>query len=177
MEELFENKTKYLQEEYETFLKVHQKEYAASEYAYILFNLIFFGCCAAIAFKEKEIILGIVLVVGLLIYIWYKFFRPARRMQEDLESEKLSGNFVNTYKFYKKYFKVENTEGNAQLAYIGLYRVVETNENYYIYISRDNAFIVSKKGFTKGNEKEFSKFIRGKVFMKYKNRMKRGQAK
>lgn len=173
MEELFVNKTKYSKEEYETFLNSYSDEYATSENAYIIFNIAFFGFCMVMAFRNNETLLGIALLIGLLIYIWFKFIRTAKQNKKDRESEKLSGNFVNTYKFYKNYFNVENPEGKAQILYFKLYRVVETNTNYYIYLSRDVAFIMSKEGFTKGNELEFSQFIKKKTFGKYKNRIKK----
>ena len=173
MEELFENKTKYSQEEYEKFLKSYEEEYATSENAYMLFNILFFGFCMILAFRNNEILLGIALLIGLLIYIWFKFIRTAKRNKKDRKSSKLSGNFINTYKFHKNQFSVDNPEGKAQIFYFKLYRVVETNTNYYIYISRDMAFIMSKDSFTKGNSLEFSQFIKKKMFTKYKNRIKR----
>ena len=172
MEEIFENKTRYSQKEYDVFLKEYKKEYASSEYASMIFYILFFGLCMIFAFKEKETVLGIVLLIGLVIYIWYRLIRPVIRTEKDRKSPKLSGNFINTYKFYKNYFNVENPEGKAQIFYFKLYRVVETNQYIYIYISRENAFIVSKNGFTNGNPREFSKFIKKKVLFKYKNRIK-----
>ena len=173
MEELYENKTKYTRKEYDDFIKVHQQEYATSENAFTIFNILFFGMCMVFAFIEKEWILAIAILLGLLIYIWYKFIRPVKRAEKDINSEKLSGNFINTYKFYKSYFNVENPEGKAQIFYFKLYRVIETKDMYYIYISRDNAFILSKDSFTKGDKLEFAKFIKSKVRMKYRNRIKR----
>ena len=54
-----------------------------------------------------------------------------------------------------------------------MYKVVETNTHFYIYISRDYAFIISKKGFIDSKSEEFSKFIRKKAWGKYRNRMKK----
>lgn len=173
MEELFENKTKFSQKEYNTFLKSYKEEYATSETLYMVFNIIFFGFSMIYAFISGEILLGLILLVGILIYLWYKIIRTSKRVYRDMNSEKLSGKFVNTYKFYKNYFKVENPDGNAQIAYFKLYRIVETNTHYYIYLSREAAFIVSKIGFTKGTATEFSEFLRKKVFFKYKNRIKK----
>lgn len=171
MDYLFENKTKYSQKEYDIFLDVYKKEYSFSNNAYLIFNIVFFGMCMVLAFKEKEIILGIAILIGLAIYLWYKLIRPMRLVEKNKKGPKLSGNFVNTYRFYKNYFKVDNPEGKAQIFYLKLYRVTETKTHFYIYISRDNAFIVSKFGFTKGKAEEFSKFIRKKVFHKYRNRI------
>lgn len=171
MEKLFENKTKYSQKEYDIFLESYRKEYEISDYAYILFYILFFGFCMVFAFKEKEILLGIALLIGLIVYLWYKIIRSNQLVEKTKKGHKVSGKFVNNYEFYKNFFKVENSDGKAQILYFKLYRVVETKEYFYIYISRQYAFIVSKFGFTQGTSEDFSKFIKKKVFAKYKNRI------
>lgn len=171
MEKLFENKTKYTQKEYNLFTESYQKEYAKSDYSFMMFNFIFFGICMIIAVIEKEFILALGLIIYLLVYFWFKVIRPIKAVEKDKKSHKMSGNFVNNYEFYKNYFKVENVDGKAQILYFKLYRVVENRTDFYIYISREYAFIVSKFGFTKGTSEEFSKFIKKKMFTKYKNRM------
>lgn len=172
MEKLFENKTKYSQKEYDIFLKSYEEEYATSDKAYMTFYILFFGLCMILAFKEREIILAISLLIGLGIYLWYKIIRPFKAVEKDKKSQKLSGSFINKYEFFKNYFRVENPEGEAQIFYFKLYRVVETKSYFYIYISRQYAFIVSKLGFTEGKSEDFSKFIKKKVFSRYKNRIK-----
>ena len=171
MEKIFENKTKYTQKEYDLFTESYKKEFAKSDYSFMMFNFIFFGICMIIAFIEKEFILAFGLIIYLFAYFWFKIIRPVKEVEKDKKSHKMSGNFVNNYEFYKNYFKVENVDGKAQILYFKLYRVVETKTDFYIYISREYAFIVSKFGFTKGTSEEFSKFIKKKMFTKYKNRM------
>lgn len=170
MDTLFENKTKYSQKEYNAFVESYRKEYEKSDMAWLIFNFIFFGACMILAFLEKEIVLGILILIGLTIYFWFKIIKPIKDVERDKNSNKTSGHFVNGYAFYKNFFKVENVDGKAQIFYIKLYRVVETKTDFYIYISRQYAFIVSKFGFTKGTSEEFSKFLKKKMFTKYKNR-------
>ena len=121
MEKLFENKTKYTNKEYTAFLKSYKEEFAKTEIAYILFNIIFFGMCMIFSFKENEKILAFSLLIGLLVYIWFKIIRPVKAVKKDQESHKFSGHFVNNYEFYKNYFKVENTDGKAQIFYLKLF--------------------------------------------------------
>ena len=171
MEKLFENKTKYSDKEYSAFLTSYKEEFFKTEIAYMFFNIAFFGMCMIFAFKENEKILALALLIGLLVYAWVKIIRPIIAVRKDQKSHKFSGHFVNNYEFYKNFFKVQNSDGNAQIVYLNLYRVVETKTYFYMYISREYAFIVSKLGFTKGTPEEFSKFIKKKVFTKYKNRI------
>lgn len=171
MEVLFKNKTKCTEKEYELFLEEYKKEFSMSENLYTLFNIFFFGLCVWLAFSGGEIWLGIVIILGLLIYIWYKFIRPIKRVEKDKKSNKIKDNFVNTFTFYKNSFKVKNPDGEAEIFYYKLYRVLETNTHFYIFISREYAFIVAKNGFEDNKSDEFSKFIKKKSLGKYKNKM------
>ena len=171
MEKLFENRTKYTQKEYNLFTESYKQEYAKSDLSFMMFNFIFFGICMIIAFTQKEFILAFGLIIYLLLFFWIKIIRPAKEVEKDKKSHKMSGSFINNYEFYKNSFRVENVDGKVKILYLKLYRVVETKTNFYIYISREYAFIVSKFGFTKGNSDEFSSFIKKKMFTKYKNRM------
>ena len=171
MEPLFENKTECSQKDYDIFLEEYKKEFTTSDYAYILFYVVFFGICVFLAFSKKEFILGFVLLTGIIIYLWYKIIRPTNMVEKTKENQKLNGNIINNYIFYKNYFKVESTEGKTQFLYFKIYRVVETKEFFYIYITRQLAYIISKNGFTKGDKREFTNFLKKKVFTKYKNRI------
>ncbi len=171
MEKLFENKTRLSMKEYNIFIESYKKEFAFTDYLYIFFYIAYFGLCMIFAFKQGKIILSILLLAGLCAFLWFKIIRTNKLVEKNKKSQKVSGNFVNKYEFYKNYFKVENPEGKAQVLYLKLYRIVETNTHFYIYVSRQCAFIVSKSGFIEGKSDDFSKFIKKKVFTKYRNRM------
>ena len=169
MESLFENKTKCTNKEYEKYLETYQKEYALSENINTIIYFIFLIFCIIFAIKEKEIILGIGLIVIAIIFIWYKFIRPYKSQQKTQQKTTLQ-QYICNYKFYKNNFIVNAPEGKATIFYFKLYKVIETNTHFYIFISKENGFIISKKGFTKGEEAEFSKFIIKKAKLKYRNR-------
>ena len=126
MQELFKNQTKYSEEEYNLFLESYNKEYGLSDILYSLINIAFFTLCTIYAILNKEVVLSIALIIGILTYIWYKFIRPRRKVDEEKQSNKIQKEFINTFYFYPKYFKVENPEGQAQKTYFGLYKVIET---------------------------------------------------
>ena len=174
LEVLFRNKTRYSEKEYEIFLKSYSDEYTFSETLYSLTNIFFFGMCLIVAIKYKEIFLSIALAVGLIVYIWYKFIRPIFKIKENKQNT-IKANYMNTFYFYKSYFRVENEEGTANIRYMGIYKVIEEEEYFYIYITRDNAFIISKDGFIDSTSYDFSNFIRKKVWGKYKNKMKKNR--
>ena len=43
-----------------------------------------------------------------------------------------------------------------------------TKDYYYFYLDRKYAFLINKNGFTLGNEKDFSNFIKTKCLFRYK---------
>ena len=51
--------------------------------------------------------------------------------------------------------------------------MIEERDYYYIYITREHAFVVTKFGFTKGDSAEFSIFMRKRLRRKYKNKTKK----
>ena len=168
MEELFKNKTKCTQKEYNRFMQTQVKEYAVSEILYTLFNIVFFTFCLILAIMNKEYKLAVIIFVGLLIYGWYKFIRPAKKVKKEQNSKKLIQEYVNNYIFYKHYFTTENPDGKAQTFYFKIYKVIETKTHFYIYISKEYAFIVAKDGFIDSDSEEFKTFIKKKVKLKYK---------
>ena len=177
MECLFENKTKYSEKLYSIFVKDYAKEYATSDRFFIFYNVLFFSLCSYIAFNEKEIGLGILIIIGILIFLFYKLIRPILKEKKNRSAEKISGSYVNHYKFYQNYFEIHNPEGDAKVSYLKVYKIIETKESYYIFLTREDAFIVSKLGFLKGNELDFTKFLKKKLMWKYKNRIKLFQNK
>lgn len=169
-EVLFKNETRCTKQEYEEFLDSYTKEYFASETAYAFFNIIFFSVCTLGSILYKEYILTVFLIIGIILYVLYKFVRPNIKIQKEKNSDKIKFEFLNTFLFYKNSFSVENKDGSAVINYFNLYKVIETSSHFYIYISRDYAFILSKKGFIDSTSYDFSDFIQKKVKFKYKKR-------
>ena len=89
-------------------------------------------------------------------------------INKEKNSKMLMQEFTNTYVFYKHYFITENPDGQAQTYYFKINKVIETKEYFYIYLSKEYAFIVDKEGFEKCSWQEFKKFIQNKVKLKYK---------
>ena len=48
--------------------------------------------------------------------------------------------------------------------------IYEAKDYYYIFTTRKSAYIMDKKKFTKGTEKEFNNFIKSKMKKNYKKR-------
>ena len=88
MEKLFENKTKYSQKDYDIFIEAYKNEFAKSDYVFILFNIVFFGLCMILAFREKEIFLGLAILIGLGLYLWFRIIRQNLIVEKTKKSQK-----------------------------------------------------------------------------------------
>lgn len=167
MKELFKNKTKCTQKEYDKFLELQIEEFGVSELIKQLLWIAFFIFCIVLSIISKEYILLFISLLGVLIYIWFEYIRPTRTIKQ----QKLIEEFTNTYKFYKTYFTIKSHMGVSKIFYFKIYRVIETNTHFYIYISRENAALVSKKGFIDSTPEEFKKFIHKRTMLKYKTKL------
>lgn len=169
MEEIFVNKTVCTDKEYKTFLKSYQKEFARKDLLYMLFYIIFFIVCAILLFIEQDYLIGTIIIVGVILFIIFKRKRNQKLAKE--QKEKVQAKFTNEYSFYGRNFLIKTKEGKVDLFYFKIYRIVETEKYFYIYLNRKYAYILSKEGFTKGNAQEFGEFIKKRTFFKYKNRI------
>lgn len=168
MEKLFENKTTYTKDTYMEFLRFHAKTYNLSYTLYTVFWAIIFILCVYAAFDSGNRMQGVIITVILIGFVTYRLYRPKRVVENELKSDKVSNNNTNTFSFYNNNFLVENNNGSFSFRYFMLRRIFETDDFFYLYVSKENAFLVSKKSFTFGTAEDFSKFIKKKCAFKYK---------
>lgn len=60
--------------------------------------------------------------------------------------------------------------GSFRYKYFMLHKVYETSDFFYLYVTRENAFLISKNTFSLGNKEDFSKFLKNKCKLKYRSR-------
>ena len=143
MKKLFENQTVYTANAYVEFLKFHNKKYNPLYMTYTIFWSIIFLLCIFLAFSSGARIQGVVVTIILVCFIIYRLVRPKMVVDNEFKSDKLSDNNINTFSFYDKDFEISNKKGKFRYKYIMLHRVFETPEYYYLYVSKENAFLVS----------------------------------
>ena len=168
MEKLFVNKTTYTKETYMEFLRFHTKIYNFPYMAYTVFWSIVFLLCVYLAFASDNRLQGILITIVLICFIAYRLCRPKNIINKELKSDKISTNNTNTFTFYDKNFKVKNANGSFTFRYFMLHRIFETEKYFYLYVSKENAFLVSKNTFSFGTSDDFSKFIKNKCRLKYR---------
>lgn len=172
MEKLFENKTTYTKDTYMEFLRFHTKTYNLPYMAYTMFWAAIFILCIYLAFSSGNRLQGVIITIILICFVVYRVYRPKKLVDNELKSEKISTNNTNVFSFYDKNFLVENNNGVFTFRYFMLHRVFETNDFFYLYVNKENAFLVAKKTFSLGTAEDFSKFIKDKCKLKY--RLKKG---
>ena len=70
--------------------------------------------------------------------------------------------------FMIKKFEVTNEQEDRIMRYSRLYKVYENKEFFYMYLDKENALVLEKSGFERGDPDSFGKFLKEKIKSKYK---------
>ena len=167
-EKLFENKTTYTKEMYIDFLKFHNKKYNFTYLAYTVIWFIILFACIVYSISSNLRLQAIVITIILLSFVIYRFARPKIIVDKELKSEKISDNNTNLFTFYKNYMRIQNKNGKFDYKYLMIRKAFETEDSFYLYVSKENAFLISKNTFSLGTAEDFSKFAKSKFGIKYK---------
>lgn len=169
MEILFKNVTTLNKDEYIELIKFHGQK---NNFKYYLYTAIM-GLILIIGMSYQIILRNYIsLTLLALIFIGflaYRFIEPYRKAEKEMKGEKVQGNLVNTYIFYDKNFVIKNKYGKDTFKYRKLFKVYENKNVFYLYINKEDVFIVEKNKFEIGNPYEFKEFIAKKVGYKFKN--------
>lgn len=168
MNKLFENETTYTANAYVQFLRFHNKKYNMPYIAYTVFWAFLFFLCIFLAFNSGARLQGVVITIVLICFIIYRLVHPKMIVDKEFKSDKLSDNNVNKFTFYDKEFEVSNKKGKFNIKYFMIHKIFETSDYFYLYVSKENAFLVSKYAFSLGSAKEFATFMKVKCKSKYK---------
>lgn len=167
MKELFINETKCSKKEYEIFIKAHGEQYGLKEDLYTIIYAIFFISFIIYSLKNMLCFAGVMLTIILIGFLAYRIIQPNLVVKKEIKSKKIKNEQINIYKFYKYHFSVKNIQGASTIMYFKIHKVLENSTHFYIYLTKTNAYVVSKQGFTKGNSNDFSEFLRKRVWFRY----------
>ena len=103
---------------------------------------------------------GVLITIMLIAFLAYRIIYPQLTVKKELSSEKITSKNVNTFEFYDKDIKIINQNGTFIYKYFSFRRIFETDTYFYFYVTKENAFIISKKAFSLGTVEDFSKFIK-----------------
>ena len=104
-------------------------------------------------------ILGILWCVSVYVYCFFVepifYFRSFKK--------KYSENAVIRFVFDKKNLAVsingENAAFDKRKGYCNIFKIIESDEYFFVYFKRDEAFIMKKSGLLKGNIKDISEIL------------------
>lgn len=124
--------------------------------------------CIFFSFSTGLRVQGFLVTLLLICFISYRILRPKMIVQQELTSDKLDGNNTNIFSFYEKKFIIQNCKGKFEYRYFMLYKAFEAKDFFYLYATKENAFLVSKHAFSLGNAKDFGSFLKKKCKLKYR---------
>ena len=166
---LFKNSTQYSKKLYDTFTKFHNEKFSLSYNFVTIFILVLLVYCLIMAITNRILFLSIVFLLALIVFTSYRLFGPMFFYKKQVNKKDITNEQIFKYYFYDKYFKIRDDINFNTIPYYKLYKVFETKNYYYLYYNKHYSFIVNKNGFTQGTQKEFTKFIKSKMWIKYSN--------
>lgn len=129
--------------------------------AFLLFSLI-------LQVKYHNLTIAILFCFGLTVFLLWRFFHPIHVVSQEYQSDKIQKEKEYTFKFYEKFFTIQDKREISKIKYYQLYKVFETTDFFYLYIDKTHSFLIDKKKFKKNNPNEFSSFIHKKCWWNFK---------
>lgn len=163
MELKFKNITKYSKEVYEDFLifhtKINFKKYIGYR-AIILSILIYLLICSIMVKNWKALLL---VVIAIFIVAFYQIFLQKKIVKDEMKSDKIAEEKEFEFNFYNDYIIIKQDQKEEKIKYQKLHKAFEADNYFYLYINKNDAFLLNKEGFVIGEEKEFYSFISKKI--------------
>ena len=163
MKPLFRNITIYNSKNYNQFVKFHGKKFNFSYNAYTLLLVFLMLYCVILNIINFNIPLLLLFLAMLTITIFFRMILPVKKYQKTKKKFAETKQTTISIDFFQLYFKVEKTI----YPYFKLYKIFETKDYFYLYIDKENAVLIDKKGFKLGTASEFTVFIKKKCLFKY----------
>lgn len=166
MKILFKNTTKYDKENCGNFLNFHADKYGKKELLkYLLMFIVFvYMLIFNVIYKNWYFILSLIVILILAYFIENK--KEAKKEKKKKRVQEY------TFYFYERYIKIKYKRQFDRILYLQIKKIFETDKNFFLYTDDKHSLILDKEGFTIGNSKQFSKFIKKKCPFKYSNENK-----
>lgn len=161
MKILFKNTTKYDKENCDNFVNFHADKYGKKELLkYLLMFIVFvYMLIFNVIYKNWYFILALIAILILAYFINNK--KQAKKQKKKKRVQEY------TFYFYERYIKIKYKRQFDRILYLQIKKIFETDKNFFLYTDDKHSLILDKEGFTIGNSKQFSKFIKKKCPFKY----------
>lgn len=158
-------------------LNFHQMKKFWWLYALFMILFIFMGAVGVITQEdESDLILGITLIViGAVFPVLCILLTILLQRRVDKSMSILSGDTTETYQFYPDKLVITMTKGDeyegiTTAKYSYLYRVEETEENYFLLISKTQSHVVNKRDLTQGTIEELDAILSSNLGANFKRK-------
>lgn len=175
-EKLFETSTVYTAERYRKFGEFHLR--STVKWSRILLWL----CAAFLAvFTTVMLVRGglhpgyatlcYILAVVFVLLPWLIQWMTRRQIETAAQSAE---GMTDRCEFYGDYFVETNDEGQTTAFYPRLWRAVETEDCFYLYLDRSTAAVVEKGSFLQGDVSSFRQFLEEKLGDRFRSDVSAG---
>lgn len=167
MELRFRNVTKCTPNLYDEFLEFHNKKYKLRDISTLLLIFVVVAYMVIFNIIYHNYFIALVMTIIAIIYFLFNLNYEKKVVKKELKSSKMKNQEEIEFRFYNYVLIVVSKKGKKKIRYHKLYRVNSDNQNFYLYLDKTHALIVSKSGFIKGSAKDFKIFISKKCRFKY----------
>lgn len=177
---LYINKTQLNEKIINDFYKFYKRKIKRADF----YSLIFCGIILVIIginflLQGEDYFFGIICniiinacIIGLGIYLCVyslKYQKFDKKESKKIYNDDIS-TYINQYYFSNENVVIINKEGKTEKKYNGLDSIYEAKNFYYILLTKNSGFAMSKDSFVKGTESDFHNFIKEKMGKNYKKR-------
>lgn len=142
MELLFKAETEYTYDEYKKFNRVIQNKIRRIPLVYFVVVVLY----ALFGWLFNSVML---VVMGLLFPFIIKIILTWQ-VKKAYQSNALNKGMSYSFEFYQDYLEQKTTAGNLIVSYDKIYRILETDTNFYIMIAKNQGIIISKDNCSPG---------------------------
>lgn len=83
--------------------------------------------------------------LGIVVFTAMPFIKAYLSSTNEWKSNKLIQNATYKFKFNDNRFEVISPKGSSSIEYSALYRIIETKDRFYLYISKNQTFVIIKE--------------------------------
>jgi isopentenyl-diphosphate delta-isomerase type 1 len=159
---LYKTEFEYTYTEHIKFNKIIKKNDLMYKLINIIAAIIILGLIALFIYTRNPQFLSYLFFIIFEYWLFFvKFFQCiVKKLFNDNEIIK---NSLIKLTFYQEYFSVKTKQASAKVYYSQIYKISETNDNYYLFISDREGYIITKNNI----DSSFNSFIRNKVTCPY----------
>lgn len=144
----FETRTELTLEEYKRFDKWMHKNLTSMNRIFTIAKIILIALCIVLAvfsWKNGDMIRTIgELILAVLIFPVFSLVHTISAQRTYQMIHKQQDGAVQMYRLYPDHMEQVRKQGNTQIAYDKLYRVAETDTNFYLMLSKMQGVILVK---------------------------------